>query len=59
MQTIHDYIRFVSDSMLVDLDKNKVNEIASKLVESSKYKEMLEELEEMIREENKAKWRNK
>lgn len=48
MRTLHDYVRWVAESMGTYLDDNKINRIARKLIRSEKYNEMLLELEKLI-----------
>ena len=57
MRDITDYVRFISKSMGIVLNEDKVNRIAKRLVRSDKYGEMLHELEEMILEENEKRLR--
>ena len=57
MKDITDYVRFVSESMGIVLNEDKINRIAKKLIRSDKYSEMLHELEEMILEENEKRLR--
>lgn len=57
MRDITDYVRFVSESMGIVLNEDKINRIAKKLIRSDKYSEMLHELEEMILEENEKRLR--
>lgn len=59
MHTLDDYVRWVANSMSVDLSQEKLDRIANKLVQSEKYKESLHELEDMIQAEKKVKWRRK
>lgn len=59
MHTLDDYVRWVANSMSVDLSQEKLDRIANKLVQSEKYKESLHELEDMIQKENKVRWRRK
>lgn len=57
MRDITDYVRFISKSMGIVLNEDKINRIAKRLVRSDKYGEMLHELEEMILEENEKRLR--
>lgn len=57
MRDITDYVRFISKSMGIVLNEDKVNRIAKRLVRSDKYGEMLHELEDMILEENEKRLR--
>lgn len=48
IETLHDYVKWIADSMGIFLTEEKIDDITLVLVHSEKYKEMLVELEGMI-----------
>lgn len=54
MYTIHDYVRWVAESMSIFLSDGKVEKCAHRLAMSDKYLKMLHGLED-IKEENMVK----
>lgn len=59
VRSLHDYVRWVAESMGAYLDDEKINRITNKLVRSKKYNDMLVELEKMILMEKRIRVRNK
>ena len=55
MRSLHDYVRWVAESMGAYLDDEKINRITNKLVRSKKYNDMLVELEKMILTEKRMR----
>lgn len=48
IDTLHDYIRWIADSMGVSLTEEKVNDIALELIQSEKYKDLVQKVEVSI-----------
>lgn len=59
MRTLDEYVEWVARSMGRNLRYDKINKITYQLIKSEKYKEALNELEEMIIEEDKTRWKEK
>lgn len=59
MRTLHDYVRWVAESMGAYLDDEKIDRITNKLVKNKKYYDMLVELEKMILTEKRMRVKNK
>lgn len=53
MENLNDYVEWIANSMHVQLSEEKISKITTKLLESEKYSEMLEELEKVILENAK------
>ena len=59
MSITDDYIRRAANNLGLPLNSEQVREITEKLVQSENFIKMVQELEDMIFEANKIKWRRK
>lgn len=52
INTLHDYVKWIANSIGITLTEEKIDGITLKLAQSEKYKEMITELEGMILDRN-------
>lgn len=56
---INDYVRWVANSLGINLSDEKIKKLGMELINDEKYIEVLRELEDKIYEERRAKLRRK